>query len=65
MSVAEAAAPHHQLIQGVVVLLQNVRAPVQQVISQGVQLGEVDPQVGDPQQLYTTNGYVNINVSQN
>jgi len=53
VSVAEAAAADHQLVQGVVVLLQHDRAAVQQVVPQRVQLGEVDAQVGDAQQLWT------------
>lgn len=52
MAVAEAAAAHHQLIQGIVILLQDVRPPVQKVVPQCVQLGEVNSQVGDPEQLW-------------
>jgi len=51
VAVAEAAAPHHQLVQGVVILLQHVVAPVQKVVAQRVELREVDAQVGDAQQL--------------
>jgi hypothetical protein len=52
VSVAEAAASDHQLVQGVVVLLQHVGPAVQQVVPQRVQLGQVDPQVGDAQELW-------------
>lgn len=55
MAVAEAAASDHQLVDGVVVLLQHVEAPVQQVVSQSVELGEVDAQVGDSQKLCRIN----------
>lgn len=51
VSVAEAAPSDHQLVDGVVILLQDVEAPVQQVVSQSVELGEVDAQVGDTQQF--------------
>lgn len=49
VSVTEAAASDHQLIDGVVIFLQDVEASIQQVVSQSVELGEVDPQVGDTQ----------------
>lgn len=51
MAVAKAAASDHQLVDGVVVLLQHVEAPIQQVVPQSVELGEVDAQVGDSQKL--------------
>lgn len=51
MSVTEAAPPDHQLVDGVVIFLQDVGAPVQQVVAQRVQLGEVDTQVGDAQKF--------------
>lgn len=51
MAVAEAAASHHQLVHGVVVFLQHVGTPVQQVVPQGVQLDESDAQVGDPEKI--------------
>lgn len=51
VSVAEAAPSDHQLVDGVVILLQDVEAPVQQVVSQRVELGEVDAQIGDTQQF--------------
>lgn len=51
VSVTEAAPSDHQLIDGVVIFLQDVEASIQQVVSQSVELGEVDPQVGDTQQF--------------
>ena len=51
MSVTEAAPSDNQLINGIVVLLQDVGAAVQQVISQSVELCEVDSQVGDAQKF--------------
>lgn len=51
VSVAEAAPSDHQLVDGVVIFLQDVKASVQQVVSQSVELGEVDTQVGDTQQF--------------
>lgn len=47
MSVTEAASSDHQLVDGVVIFLQDVEASIQQVVSQSVELGEIDPQVGD------------------
>ena len=51
MSVTEAASSHHQLKDGVVVLLQDIGASVQEVVSKSVELSEVNTQVGDSQQL--------------
>ena len=51
VSVAEAAPSDRQLVEGIVIFLQDVEAPVQQVVSQSVQLGEVDTQVGDTQEF--------------
>lgn len=46
MAVAEAAAPDHHLVEGIVVLLQGVVVPPpEHSIPQGVELGEVYPQV--------------------
>lgn len=51
MTVTETASSDHQLVDGVVIFLQDVEASVQQVVSQSVELGEVDAQVGDTQKL--------------
>lgn len=51
VAVAEAAPAQHQLVHGVVVLVQHLLPRVQQVVPQRVQLGEVHPQVGDAQQV--------------
>lgn len=51
MSIAEAVAAHHHVVQGVVVLLLDLHPRVQQVIAQRVQLDELHPQVGDLQQV--------------
>lgn len=51
MSVTEAAPSHYQLIDSVVIFLQDFRASVQKVISQSVELCEVNAQVGDAQKI--------------
>lgn len=51
MSVTEAAPSDHQLVDGIVIFLQDVKASVQQVISQSVKLSEVDTQIGDSQKF--------------
>ena len=51
MSITEAAPSDHQFIDGVVIFLQDIKASVEQVVSQSVQLGKVDTQVGDAQKL--------------
>lgn len=53
MAIAEAVAADDQLVHGVVVLLLDLHAGVQQVVTQGVQLGEVHTQVSDLQLIYT------------
>lgn len=51
MSVAEAVAPDHHVVDGVIIFLLNLYARVQEVVSQRVQFGELDPQVGDLQHV--------------
>lgn len=52
VAIAEAVAADDQLVHGVVVLLLDLHAGVQQVISQSVQLGEVHAQVSDLQLVF-------------
>lgn len=51
VSVAEAVTPYHQLIEGIVVLLSDLPAGVQQVVPQGVQPCQVHSEIGDLQQV--------------
>ena len=44
---AMTAAPHYHLVDGVVVLVEDIVPIVEQVVTQEVELGEVDPEVGD------------------
>lgn len=53
MTIAEAAASHHQLIHRIIILLQHIRPTIQKVIPQSVQFGEVNPQVSDSQKVCT------------
>ena len=51
VSIAEAAAPHQQLVQGVIILLQHLWPLVQQAVPQRVQPAEIHPQIAHLQQL--------------
>lgn len=53
MSVAEAVSSDHHVVDGVVILLLDLHSRVQQVVSERVQSGELDPQVGDLQHVWT------------
>ena len=53
VAVAEAAAPHHHVVQGVVVLVLGVPPPApQQGVTQREQAGQVNPDVGQGDQLW-------------
>lgn len=52
VSVAEAVSSDHHVIDGVVVLLFDLYARVQQVVAKRVKFGELNPQVGDLQQVW-------------
>lgn len=47
MAVAEAVSTYDEFVYGVVILLFDLSSGVQQVVSQRVEFGEVNPQVGD------------------
>ena len=51
MTVARAGPADDHVVDGVVILLVDLRSGVQQVVAQSVQLREVDAQVGHTQQL--------------
>lgn len=51
MSVAEAVSSDHHVIDGVVILFFDLHTRVQQVVSECVQFGELDPQVGNLQHV--------------
>ena len=51
VAVAEAAASHYHLVQGVVVFFAEFFARVQQIVAECVQFGEVDAQVGYLEQV--------------
>lgn len=42
MAIAEAVPAHHHVVNGIVVLLPDLHPRIQEVISQCVQLGELD-----------------------
>ncbi len=56
MSIAQAASPHHHLVHRVVVLLLEVGPGVEQIVAEGVQLREVDTQIGDLKQVLDVTG---------
>lgn len=58
VAIAEAVTAHHQLIHSVVILLFDLQPGIQEIVSQRVKPGEVDPQVGDLQQV--CEGYVHL-----
>lgn len=49
MAIAKAVAPDNQLIYGIVIFLFDLSPWVQQVITQSVQLGEVQTEISDLQ----------------
>lgn len=49
--VAEAVAAHHHVVDGIVVLFPDLHPWVQEVISQRVQLDELDSQIRDLQEV--------------
>jgi hypothetical protein len=51
VAVAETVSSNDHLVQGVVVFVFDVISGIQQVISQSVQLGKVDSEVGDFQKI--------------
>lgn len=51
VSVAEAVPPDHHVVDGVIIFLFNLYTRVQEVVSERVQFGELDPQVGDLQHV--------------
>ncbi len=54
VAIAQAAASHHHLVQSVVVLLADLVSRVEQIVAERVQLGEVNTQVGDSEQVLDT-----------
>ena len=51
MAVAGAGPTDHHVLNGVVVFLADLRAIVQQIVSQGMQSGHIDSEIGDFQQI--------------
>ena len=56
MAVAGAGSPDDHVVDGVVILLIDLRPRVQQVVPESVQLGEVDAQIRDTEELWGLTG---------
>lgn len=54
MAIAEAVAADDHVVEGVVVLLGDLLAVVEQVVAQRVKLEELDAEVGDLQHVFRT-----------
>ena len=54
VAVAGAGSPDDHVIDGVVILLIDLRPRIQKVVPESVQLGEVDAQVSHTQQFYVS-----------
>lgn len=54
VAVTEAVAPHHHVVNGVVVLLLDLNARIQQIVPQRMQLSELHSQVSNLQHIYKT-----------
>lgn len=63
MPIAEAIPSDHHVIDGVIVLLFDLHTGIQQVISERMQFGELHPQVGDLQHVWTKEQSVMMNPS--
>ena len=56
VAVAGAGSPDDHVIDGVVILLIDLRPRVQKVVPESVQLGEVDAQIRDTEELWGLTG---------
>ena len=53
VSIAEAVSSDHHVVDGIVILLFDLHTRVQQVVSECMKFGELHPQVGDFQHVWT------------